>query len=888
MVRVEGVITAMKTGYGFLRMRGGPKAFFIHGNQVLLERDRHLEETDDFSGRRHHAASVDEVMQVGNEVEFSVPQVLVDLNNEDFARLSQKPAALSVVLLAKESVPVEDPRRVEGVVSKVLQCGKRNILEAYGGCIKYVPDDSEGDVAGAETQEEGQEEGEGEGAGEGEGKGGRMGEDAAVGSKEKEVDGNVTSRELEISFEGSDLCDVSGARLDVGSCVSFVLQKDSKWAHGVLLVGQGACPDPAESILPQAGQGVVCMISHNRYGFIRTEDSEQQLFFHMDDVPAESQETMSVGSEVSFFRRDDRNRTGKKIARNLRVLPKGTISYEDNCGHFTGTILRLAVAPRSKGVDDGLVEFFKPAQEDIEQSKEGATEELTGGGEKSSTEGPGIEQRIEVLYGTHCIDDPRLRLSPGDTISFQCFQNKATRRRRIARIELVKKGSGAEDSTPELSLGRLSTLKKTFGFIQSVSEIAEIFFHFDNLAEGVDRSILAPGMDVQFLLSTDPSTRTVALQVAPVPKGTAVFESEHDEVLHGVVTEQAFPRGSGLVRAEVDGQDAHLPFSYGDVLEPRNFNPRVGEHVEFRIITDLKRERAAEAIGKQGLGRRATSVQLAPRPGRVLDIVGSYGFIQCRLSAEELAVRNEPATSGDPEVEGPAPGGGASPSPTPAADNAADAEKPPPLSAPASSATASGSTDKGRVFFHETAVLDGVRLAPGDEVEFVLRSVMYKNKRELNALSVRRVTVAAEVQPEARPESMKFTGGRRGVSKATPQMRLAKGPDGTPGFHPGRGRRLNPPPGVLESLPSLALGEAPATPAAAPPAPEEVAALPSPSPAARGEPAPPTSAVPPGLLFVRAADGSMHEVSNEMLQEHIRHAMSTIRDGGTNEDKPEA
>ena len=831
-MRVRGVVTCLKWNYGFLRLVGGPKMLFVHSNEIKVE------------GRSlvlRPGEGLPDAVQVGQRVELSLSQALVDLPPADFTNLKERPAAQNVVMLPREhGGDHAESARIQGTVTRQLQGVKRNRYEGYGGVIKYFPSDPglQGEASG----------GDGGGA--------------------AEVEGAAPAAAAQfIGFDAADFDDGDAAfkmtgpgdfepgkaahTPRVGQLVSFVLEagppqrarfiqcvfvadpsvKDALEETGLPeYAGQstGAAPAPPAGGGESQGrsQGVVCKWKReSRFGFIRAVDGEKQIFFHLDEVPAESHETLCVGSEVSFQVGDD-YRTGKKIARSLKELPKGTISFEKMCGRFTGTVIRQAVAPRSRNVDDGLVQFAEPAPEG--QQEEGAPGAAEGG----------ERAKVEVLFGRHCIDDPRLMLGPGDVVSFDCLQNKATRRRRIARVELVRRAEGqpggearngagleqgqgeGEERSPGRSLGRLSSLKKSFGFIRSVTEVADIFFHFDNLQEGVDRSMLSAGLDVEFTLTRDPvNNRTHAVQVSLAPKGAAVFEEVGSDAVRGVVFESASKGQSGLVRAEIDGQTAHLPFSFGEVVDPR-MNPRVDEVVQFRVFTDVKRERTGkEAIGKEGLGRRATLVQLAPRAGKVLDIVESsatsYGFIQCKLSAEELAVRlKQPQNFQTDAVPAPAAPNEAAP----AGPEGGEAEASP--AAPAARALPA-STDRGRVFFHETAVLHGVKLSPGDEVEFVLCTAMYKGKYDLNARDVRRTKAAGEVKPEARPDSLKFTGGRKGVSMATPLMRLSKGPDGTPGFHPGRGRRLSPPPGEPGSPPGLALGEAPTQ--APPPPTEELA-----------------------------------------------------------------
>ena len=201
-----------KENYGFLRMRGGGKMLFFHTNNITIEgRPMFL--------RREESLS--EAVPVGQEVEFSLPQALVDLRDDDFARIKQKPAAQNVVMLQREEVPADSELRIEGTVSREVRGSKRNRHEGYGGVIKYIPSGGEGgDEVTAET------------GGQGEASGGDGVDGAEV---------EVTAASKFIEFEGSDLhadCPV----LRVGDKVNFLLKQNSlavgprKRAHDVLIV----------------------------------------------------------------------------------------------------------------------------------------------------------------------------------------------------------------------------------------------------------------------------------------------------------------------------------------------------------------------------------------------------------------------------------------------------------------------------------------------------------------------------------------------------------------------------------------------------------------------------------------------------------------------------
>ena len=97
--------------------------------------------------------------------------------------------------------------------------------------------------------------------------------------------------------------------------------------------------------------------------------------------------------------------------------------------------------------------------------------------------------------------------------------------------------------------------------------------------------------------------------------------------------------------------------------------------------------------------------------------------------------------------------------------------------------------NKLRIFYHQSEVHEGVQLGPGDEVEFVL--VHNPKVNDLNARRVRCTLKAAPCpEPAERPESMKFTGRKEGVTGTT-VMRMTKQPDGTRGFQePAKRQRM--------------------------------------------------------------------------------------------------
>ena len=143
-MRVRGVVTCLKWNYGFLRLVGGPKMLFVHSNEIKVE------------GRSlvlRPGEGLPDAVQVGQRVELSLSQALVDLPPADFANLKERPAAQNVVMLPREhGGDHAESARIQGTVTRQLQGVKRNRYEGYGGVIKYFPSDpgSQGEASGGD------------------------------------------------------------------------------------------------------------------------------------------------------------------------------------------------------------------------------------------------------------------------------------------------------------------------------------------------------------------------------------------------------------------------------------------------------------------------------------------------------------------------------------------------------------------------------------------------------------------------------------------------------------------------------------------------------------------------------------------------------------------
>ncbi|KAK9825992.1 hypothetical protein WJX74_003805, partial [Apatococcus lobatus] len=315
-----------------------------------------------------------------------------------------------------------------------------------------------------------------------------------------------------------------------------------------------------------------------------------------------------------------------------------------------------------------------------------------------------------------------------------------------------------EKVAPKSEYGKVSVLKNNFGFIKPCERAADLMFHAEGL-EGLSLRDLSEGDEVEFEVAHKPHqpsnkphqpSKLCAVRVRKAPPGSAVFEEVEEEVLRGVVVERlALGKGgltlnAGILEHGAPGCTNRLIFTAED-LQEAGVNPLAGSHVTFQQA--VRPQMAASAARGGGLlashaGRHATKVRATPMAGLVANVKGHFGFIDFREGEETR-----------------------------------------------------------HIFFHASAVEGEVTLRVGDEVTFIVLDGG-KNK-ELVACKIVRTKEAPpapekevakppkELIAETNPNRMVFTGtAKPGAGKGNQVVRLARGPDGTRGFAPGRGKLM--------------------------------------------------------------------------------------------------
>jgi cold shock CspA family protein len=261
------------------------------------------------------------------------------------------------------------------------------------------------------------------------------------------------------------------------------------------------------------------------FGFIRCLDRAEDLYFQLTELPESA-----VGMEVSFLvatvTRADETKTR---AVGIQVLPPGSVVFEHRSAErLTGVCSRaLPRARRDHFHANNSVRGFI----DI----------------NSSTSSSGAAKRVP--FDREAVG--RLDVHEGDSVSFVLLTDKRTKDERAVDIELVALAGVRERGVVVRFIA-----SGGYGFIKSVSSVAEVYFHLSALVLlPIDGHTTAPdetinverllhnGQPVEFELDGS-GGKPSASRVRVLPRSTVI---EFDRVLplrfRGTVTRAG--RGGG-------------------------------------------------------------------------------------------------------------------------------------------------------------------------------------------------------------------------------------------------------------------------------------------------------------------------------------------------------
>ncbi|XP_062855002.1 cold shock domain-containing protein E1 isoform X2 [Trichomycterus rosablanca] len=359
-------------------------------------------------------------------------------------------------------------------------------------------------------------------------------------------------------------------------------------------------------------QGVVCA-TKEAFGFIERADVVKEIFFHYSEFKGDL-EALQAGDDVEFSIKD---RNGKEVATDVRMLPPGTVIFEDiSIEQFEGTVTKVIPKVPSKNQNDPL---------------------------------PGrISARInftqkELFFGEKDTKS-KVTLLEDDHVQFNISTDRRDKLERATNIDILPDTFQFTKESREM--GVIAAMRDGFGFIKCVDRDARMFFHF---SEVLEESQLHISDEVEFTVVPDmlSAQRNHAVRIKKLPKGTVSFHTQSEQRFLGVVEKEATGASSaknnaspnktkekeaeeGVIAYEDCGVKLTVPYHIKD-LEGGAF-PQLGDKVEFSI-SEVKRTGQQSAVSIKILNR---IINLKRLLGYVATLKDNFGFIETANHDQEI------------------------------------------------------------------------------------------------------------------------------------------------------------------------------------------------------------------------------------------------------------
>ncbi|XP_065102968.1 cold shock domain-containing protein E1 isoform X9 [Paramisgurnus dabryanus] len=506
-------------------------------------------------------------LKVGDDVEFEVSS----------DRRTGKPIAVKLVKIKAEMLPEE---RISGQVGPDLHASPLTVLHGFiHPVVSAIPSHLDGKSApgqvptGSVCYE-------------------RNGEVFYLTYTPEDVEGNVT--------------------LDTGDKVSFYMETNKHTgavsAHNIVLKNkQSRC------------QGVVCA-TKEAFGFIERGDVVKEIFFHYSEFKGDL-EALQAGDDVEFTIKE---RNGKEVATDVRLLPQGTVIFEDiSIETFEGTVAKIIPKAPSKNQNDPL------------PGRIGARINFTD---------------KELLFGEKDTKS-KVTLLEGDHVQFNISTDRRDKLERATNIDILPDTFHFTKETREM--GVIAAMREGFGFIKCVDRDARMFFHFSEVLEETQLHI---SDEVEFTVVPDmlSAQRNHAVRIKKLPKGTVSFHTQSELRFVGLLEKEAVPAitsttknsspSKGKEKAKVEKQDAEEGLiTYEDEGEKQSIPyhvkdldggiyPQLGDKVEFSI-SEVKRTGQQSAVSIKVLNRSVGTKRLL---GYIATLKDNFGFIETANHDQEI------------------------------------------------------------------------------------------------------------------------------------------------------------------------------------------------------------------------------------------------------------
>ncbi|KAM9343269.1 cold shock domain-containing protein E1 isoform 7-T8 [Pholidichthys leucotaenia] len=332
-------------------------------------------------------------------------------------------------------------------------------------------------------------------------------------------------------------------------------------------------------------QGVVCA-TKEAFGFIERADVVKEIFFHYSEFKGDL-DALQVGDDVEFTIKD---RNGKEVATDVRLLPQGTVVFEDiDYKLHEGTVVKVIPKIPTKNQNDPL-----PGRINV---RIGFTEKELPFGEKDT------RSKVTLLEGDH--------------VQFNISTDRRDKLERATRIDILPDTFNFTKEAREM--GVIAAIRDGFGFIKCVDRDARMFFHFSevleetqlHISDEVEFTVVPVGpVYNHFRKDMLSAQRNHAVRIKKLPKGTVSFHTQSEHRFVGVVEKEVV------------------------AVTSKNASPTKGkEKVEFSI-NEVKRTGQQSAVSIRVLNRNSSNAKRLH--GFVATLKDNFGFIETANHDQEI------------------------------------------------------------------------------------------------------------------------------------------------------------------------------------------------------------------------------------------------------------
>uniref|UniRef100_A0AAY4E6A1 Cold shock domain-containing protein E1 n=1 Tax=Denticeps clupeoides TaxID=299321 RepID=A0AAY4E6A1_9TELE len=342
-------------------------------------------------------------------------------------------------------------------------------------------------------------------------------------------------------------------------------------------------------------------------------DVVKEIFFHYSEFKGDL-EALQAGDDVEFTIKE---RNGKEVATDVRLLPQGTVIFEDiSIEHFEGTVTKVIPKVPSKNQNDPLPGRIT--------AKINVNEKDLLFGEKDT------KSKVTLLEGDH--------------VRFNISTDRRDKLERATNIDILPDTFLFTKESREM--GVIAAMRDGFGFIKCVDRDARMFFHF---SEVLEESQLHISDEVEFTVVPDmlSAQRNHAVRIKKLPKGTVSFHTQSEQRFFGVVEKEAMAPSAnktpsptkakegkeaedGVIAYEDCGVKLTLLYHVKDL--DSGMLPQQGDKVEFSI-SEVKRTGQQSAVSIKIMNRTVNSKRLI---GFIATLKDNFGFIETANHDQEI------------------------------------------------------------------------------------------------------------------------------------------------------------------------------------------------------------------------------------------------------------